>query len=228
MNLWEFLTWLWYQAYKALDWFGDQYNAFRDKVANFWFYLGSLARDIYDTVSSWISDTYDNLKGEVSGWYDGLVAWIDSIYGTIEGAIAEVKAWFEAVVSPWISSIWDDLSSWINGVISDIYQGINDLSGWVSIQIQDLASDFTELIHPILSLTPELNKIFTLTETNFFSRLLDLIQDGYEELKLFLDNPTGYILNRITDKGLDFIGELIAYGLGAVESELPDKQDWSK
>ena len=228
MTLWEFLTWLWYQAAKALDWFGDEYHTFRDKLANFWYYLGRLASDVYHTVSSWISEAYNDLKAEVSGWYEGLSDWINSIYGTIAGAIADVKDWFQAVVSPWIDAIWNDLTSWVNNVITGIYQGINDISGWVSLQIDNLVSDFTGLIHPLLPLVAENDKLFTLTEANFFSRLLDLIQDGYSELRLFLDHPSGYILNRIVDKGLDFIGELIAYGLGSEEVELPDKRDWSK
>lgn len=226
MTLWEFISWLWLQANKVFDWFSESYPTFRDRVGNFWTYLTNLSNSIYNTVSNWISTTASNLWGDFLQWLDGvrsdLLTLRDNALAWINQAKADITGWVNSI----IDSVYYNVSQWFSQAQSDVLGWLSDTNTWFDTVINSVRSWVIELINPILPLGLRSDKIIAITDDTIFSKLLHLAQEGYKELVIFIDNPTGYILNKIQDKMLDFIGDVIGYGLGTQEDTLPDRKDW--
>ncbi len=228
MSFWDYLNWLWNKATSVFDWFGDQYNLFKDRVANFWHYLGIIVDGVYNTVTTWITDRFNEAISFIESMGNSIRAWSDTIFQSLWNTIAWVRDWLLSQINQGIAYVIRISSDIVNYLGNQVIGWINGVIAWVSTKVEEVRSTMQSLFQPTLFIVALADKIIALTSDNIFAKLLHLAQDGYKELVLFIDNPTGYVLDRIESKALDFIGDVIGHSMGAEKADLPDKIRWLK
>jgi murein DD-endopeptidase MepM/ murein hydrolase activator NlpD len=82
-------------------------------------------------------------------------------------------------------------------------------------------------IQPLIALKDQVANILALLKQDNYSKLNDLIQDLYNNLAAFVNNPTGYILNIIYPVFIDYFCYALAYALGTETETLPARPSWT-
>jgi phage-related protein len=225
MSFWDFLNWLWSVATRVLDWFSDQFTYFFDRVANFWLHVWSVADTVLDIVWNWIEDKANSIYSSVSSWIDAVYNWISELANGIYSWATDRFDSLISYVSDWVSNLWRDVTDFINQVYSTVSDWIGTAISNVIDFISPLFTQVDNLWDTISPFIPVLPRIVLITEINILSRLLDLAENGYATLRLFLDDPAKFILSMLINKLLPFLADEIGLALGSEEAELPDRNN---
>lgn len=197
--MWALLDWLYQNAIKVYDWFGDRYWDLVWIIANIFDYITITLAGWWGFIQSWILNRIDDavqfavdVRNELYSWIDTRVnevlTWLWELWGNLNANIDSVVSWL------WggLESLRINLIAWVNSFVWELY---NQLSGWVVNFVNSSMAVFGWLD----VLRDKLNEIIFLTTAPMFDKLIlqtNLFTDSVIE---FLRDPRGYIIKTIAD-----------------------------
>ena len=226
MSLWQFLTWIWGEIGKATDWFSGSYWTWRGRLVNFWDHLGS----VYSDAVSFTSWSFATLGQQVLGWINRSIDLVELRFGidlsSLERRISASLDITRVKLTTMIESAEVELRSWVKPQIDALYAWghgyFEEISKLFTAQINTLKAMYS----PLTALSGHVSRLVALVRDSMFTKLLDIVNRGYIELKLLFDNPSGYIMFRLEASLLGMLDDILGYGMGSTKLRLPDKRDW--
>lgn len=194
-----------------------------------------------NNVWKWITDATSNVINWTQAQFASLSNWVTARWN-------ELSAWVNQVTS----ETWKGVSSWALGEInklgasfnfliltvrSDFDNIYNGLKMWVMGQISGISTTFTPLINalrgelislvsPLTSYTDFIKTLFTLFTPDNRTKILQLLQDGFNNLTTFIQNPIGFTTGFLWSIFIDFASFSLAYALGTTKYDLPPIPQW--
>lgn len=224
----EFLSWLWDQALKVYDWFGDSYDALREGAAHAWEWASTLAEQAYQRARSLILQTGDYLQQQID-WTLSYLYYLFSpllvdVQALKDRVFNAVLTWTQTqidyltdlynravtYVNDWVAYYWELTKAWIQARIDEVRRWIDDAYEWV-LTIRD----------QLIALVQTGIATYAQPIYDFFSRLYALVWQ-------FFDDPVKFILDLLWPKIVLYLSFAIAYAMGAAEDTLPPLPPWGK
>lgn len=221
-----FLSWVFAQANKVYDWFGNTYYAAKNAVENAWNWAVSQANAALSAARTYAYNLLQQAQGGITNAIGWLQSQIASIRAGIYEDITALTDWVNWKVSQigsfasdvfwdainaansFIVSIRDEISAWVRGSVQSIYDFIGQSFGWV-VDLRD------NIIRLLAVLTP-----------NLLQSILNFFTSGINTVLTFIANPLDFILDIITPKFISFLCFVLAWALGTTINELPNKPTW--
>lgn len=222
----SFLSWVYNQAEKVYDWFGDGYYWLRDAAASALDWAVDEASKALSAAQSYAYNLINNIVDDFWNAIDWLTSKFDDLRQGVIDDISSVTDWvtdkMERIGDFTIDLFWstiDNISRMISDVDSTIRLLIDDtinyIFGWVS-----------DTYDWILNIR---DYLFTLIDT-FTSSLLSAIIHffNHQLMKLtdFIDDPVNFIFDIISEKFISFLCYVIALAIGTTKYELPNRPPW--
>ena len=223
----SFLNWLYNQANKVTQFFGSLYNTVINAAVNAYAWAREFTNEAYYNARSLIYSIRDSLRGT----FDGL---INQIRDYLISKYWEVRNWAEiqiAVVRQLAEKLY-------NYAIDQLTSRYWEVRNWVDIQIE-VAKQLLQAVmdgkislwdnryNPLLYLSALKDKILALTSDNWFTRLKDLIETGYQNISTMANDPLAFVAAAIWPFFQSMLCYAIAYGMGTTKYTLPSIPNWS-
>ncbi len=199
--------------------FRDRWYDALDVIDNAWGWIETAAAQARITAQNFATSLVNSVWTFVDDLEERVYRWLDFLYERID----EVRA----LLPEWVNEAIDDVLDWIQASIANVIAYVQekladergfiesvreDLTDLVSTGISDVRSEISEW-RPLLS---ELADAFS---GNALARLLDLADRMYEDLVDFLDDPATWIFEKLEDKFLPWLENLLADALEATQDE---------
>lgn len=223
-----FLAWVFAQATKVYDWFGDQYNYDKQVVSSTWTWIQNAIGQAIQSSGSYAWSLFTGAENDIRGLFDWVTYQINNLPQTLSGLVSsvetQVSAWFDVRLQDvWtfaqdlfntaqttIRVVQTDIQSWVNGLIPGIIASAQGALAWLTV---------------IRSTLESLASLFTFGNISKVSKLLG---DWWSTITLFLDNPVVFLLDLLEPVVLSFLDFVLAWALGTTENDLPTQPPWRK
>lgn len=221
-----FLSWVYGQAVKVYDWFGNAYYSAKNAVNNAWNWAveqaqnalsaaRSYAYDLLRQAQGGISSAIEWLQSQIASIRAGIYEDISSLYDWVTWKLSQVgdfavDAFWSAIdaVRQFAVGIRDELSAFVQSSINAAYNFMSSTFGW------------------ILSLRDDLIRLLTVFSPSLVQSIISFFTSGINTVLAFVSNPLDFILDIITPKFISFLCYIIAWSLGTTSSELPNTPTW--
>lgn len=223
-----FLNWVFAQAAKVYDWFGDAYVTLRTAAANAWAWAVSQATAALNAAIAYAyrlaADAYAAAVDFAREVQVTASLWFNAALSYIQGAYDYAAARFNDLVN-WFSGLRTEIYNWAARNIQAIADIVNNLPGqiydFVIRFIQDNFNGLVTMLRPLFDLLSFLDP----ANIQALFATVEKIKNG---VMAFLDNPVQFILDMIWYDFMSFLCFVLAHGLGTVESDLPQNPPWKK
>jgi len=219
------IAWLVDRYERVLDWFGEGYNELVERVKSLPQTFINWANEITKKLVDWAGPLIVEARQSAIDWasllHDNAV---DLAYSLSE---ARLK---------WIADLNDALWNGVNEIRTWVTSGITDVQTWVIEQYTQIETDINSFVDNLLAskLNPfnwlvnireEIEKLVKAFSDSTLGKLLDFVDNWYDDFLDFIQNPAGYVLAIIKPIFLDLLAYLLAAALGAENEIIPD---WSE
>ncbi len=223
-----FLSWLWAQASNVRAWFSSSFSSYLHTVRSTWGWIVSKANDAYDRAVSWawgqiyavkllITDARNWAGREIaaarsyaSGLFAPVWGWIISYYNYavnyVNGQIAAIKVWVNNTLTP----------------------ALNNLRAWTSQQITNRLNDILNRYAWLTAIKDRLGILASTWTDNLLANTIDLVITQRANIKMFFQDPAGFILSLLWPRIIEYGSYAIAYALGTVTETLPPLPPWGR
>lgn len=223
-----FLSWIFAQAGKVYDWFGDEYYSLRQAAANAWTWAVQNAQSAYNNAIGYAWQVFQGAENDIHGLYDWVTWQIQNISQQLSPLIQSIEqtvtAWFDAR----LQDVWTFIQSVQSGIQSTAAQITTNIQAWVNSLIPNIITLATNAFGWLIPIRVVIEAIASLFNPDNIGKLVKLFGDWWQTLTLFLDNPTGFIFDLLSKDFLSFLSWLLAWALGTTENDLPTQTPWRK
>lgn len=221
-----FLSWVYAQASKVYDWFGNTYYAAKNAVENAWNWAVTQAQNALSAARSYAY----NLLMQAQGGITNAISWLQQQVQDIRNGIYEDITAFEDWVAYKLSqvgqfatdvfwaaidsvrnfavSIQDGLTWIIENSVNAVYNFISSSFGWV------------------LSFRDDIIRLVDLFSPSMVQSIISFFTGGINTVLSFIANPIDFIFDIITPKFISFLCYVLAWSLGTTNQELPTNPTW--
>ena len=221
-----FIAWVYAQANKVYQWFGNSFNTLYNGALNAWKWAVEQSKNAYSQAIAYAFNLFKQV-GQVAGLT------VDWVLGQIQQAIKGISEdvlglfnWVEYKFSQ-VSAI---ASSVIGGFINNVYAYIESTKQWVITLFDNSIAYAQQFINDalgwLLSIRDKLFQVLTLLTPERIQALLSFLTTWLNAVVLFFQNPLIFILDVIREKFISFVCYVIAWGLGTTKYDLPNEAPW--
>lgn len=221
-----FLSWVYAQASKVYDWFGDAYYSAKNAVSNAYNWAVQQANVALNAARTYAY----NLLQQAQGGINSAISWLQSQVAIIRQGVYEditnLSDWVEwklSQVGNFASDVFwsaiDDARSFAASIQNSIYSLIDNVSN----ALYDYVSNNFGWV---LSLRDDLLRLLNVFSPTMVQSIISFFTTGINTVLSFISNPLEFILDIITPKFISFLCYVLAWSLGATNSDLPGNQTW--
>lgn len=223
-----FLNWVYAQANKVYDWFGNTYYTLKNAAANAWNWAVSKAQEAYFNAIDWAYSQVQAARVYVIGLINHAQTILTDITNGIKDDLLGLFDWVEYK----FNTLGDFTRSLIQGALSG-FQGfiesvrlelINVISGsleWINTQLTTL----NNWINPIREKLFEIITVFT---SSRIQSIINFLDSGLNTFLILINNPVVFILDLLEDKIVSYLCYVLAWALGTTSQDLPTFKTWRK
>jgi len=221
-----FLAWVFSQANKVYDWFGDGYHDLKNTVVNTlaWilYYAGQVLTSAYayaynlvNKITGDIQNVYDYVTWRINQAWNGLLEDIRGVYDWVEYRLSGING----IVQSILSGIWQSITDFVFSLTNGLHLLINNSIQW----IYDFIDNNFGWINDIRGAVLDLLSIFSV---DTFVMLANFITQWRDAILSFFSDPVGFIFDVIQGKVLTFLDYVLGWALGAVDNDLDPNPTW--
>lgn len=223
-----FLNWIYSQASKVYDWFGNSYYTAKNAAVNAWNWAVTKAGEAFQSAVDWAWTEINKARvyaaGLVQQVYQSVVRIRDGLESDLLAFIDWVQWKFSTLsdyASGLINNISDGIYDYIISVRGELLSVLNGVREWLWSQVNDAFGWLVNLRERLVNLV----SVFTQERLN---DLLSFLSNGLHTLTIFFQNPVVFILDVVQEHVLEFLAYVIAWSLGTTIYELPNNKPWRK
>jgi len=222
----SFLSWVYNQAAKVYDWFGNSYNTLRNAAANAWNWAVTQANNAYNNAISYAYDLFKSIGNAASLTASWVLSQISNAVDSVSEDIAGLFDW----VSYQISLVNSAASRLIYDLLNGVYASIDNIQagiiGLVDRSIQYVYDWVTSGFGWILDIRDRLLSLLSVFDPSNISLLLNFLSTWLNTIVEFFHDPLGFILGVIQPKIISFLCYVIAWAMGTTLYDLPTSPTW--
>jgi phage-related protein len=221
-----FLAWVYAQANKVYDWFGNAYYDLKNAAANAWNWAVSQASAAYTAARNYAYSLLLSVQGGITSSIDWLLNKISEVRNSLLEDIAGLFDWVEYkfnsirdLVSDVVWDVLGNINEFVNDVRNEIINILNQTSDWLYGWVNDNFGWVNDLRGAITD-------IINLFSVDVFMMLVNFVTTWRDAILNFFSNPVSFILDVIQDKFIGFMSYVLAWALGTTKYDLPKNQPW--
>lgn len=223
-----FLAWVFSQASKVYDWFGNAYYALKNAAVNAWNWAVDRAHEAFLDAIDWAWAQVQATKVHLLGLLAGLQQLISDVRNGLVEDLTSILDWVE-----WkFMTLGDFASGLINQALDGVYALLANVQAWVESRLdQGLEWVRTTLFSTfawLLDIRERILDLISVFTKDRLQALITFLTSGLGALTAFISNPVTFILDIIQDQILGFLAYVLAWSLGTTNNELPRTPPWRK
>lgn len=223
-----FLSWLYSVAGRVYGWFGDQWALLYAGAYNAWTWAVSQATAAYNNAKAYAYNLFAGFQADLFG----LSNWADYQIGLLKAQLANLPKVDPSSLLAWLTAQLAPITATINTLRSDANNLIDaakqEVRAWVVARINDAINAVNSGLAWLTNIRPDLTALVDTLKGQDLANLITMVRKMYADLQAFLSDPVGWILDMLSQDLLAAIQYLLAWALGATNSELPSQPPWRK
>ncbi len=221
-----FLSWVYAQAGKVYDWFGNAYYAAKNAVENAWNWAVTQAQNALSAARSYAYDLLRQAQGGITSAINWLQSQVADIRNGIYEDITALQDWVEWKLSQVGNFAVDTFWSAINSV-RDFAVSIQSGITWLVQSSVNAVYDFiANSFGWLLSFRDSIINLLNIFTPSFVQSILNFFSSGLNTVLSFIANPLDFIFDIITPKFISFLCYVLAWSLGTTTQDLPSTPTW--
>jgi len=220
------LDWLVARYYNVLDWFGDWYWTFRNRVAN----LPSSLLELRNTIISYYNMAVSSIGTAINNFYQ---AYIQPSITWLVNSLNYLNSYFGNVIANiqgYLAGIPSQLQAWYNSLVSwatnTFANAITSLQNWLGNVANSIIPQIQANLNTLMNFKAWLDAIKALLTPEWLKELINWYNANKNNLTVIVSNPVGSIAGFLWGILLDLLEYKIAYALGTVQYPLPQIPNW--
>lgn len=221
-----FLSWVFAQAAKVYDWFGNTYYTLKNAAVNAWDWAVSKAQDAYNDAVAYIIGIKQNIYSTIQSNLDWLVSKINDLRSGVIDDLLALYDWLDVKfgqVKGLVTEYVNDALSSLDGLLTSIQNTINAL---LTNGLNWLWQKVTDTYNWVLVIKSQVLNLLTVVNPAKLQALYLFINTWLNTLTLFFSNPLIFVLDLMQAKFTSFLCYVLAWSLGTTKYELPSKAPW--
>ncbi len=228
MSLPQFLNWLFGVIDRVIGFFGDRFHIYITILET----IGDQINTVVNQAKAYLLDQLQRAKDTITAFVIGEVNkardWVSTrftqFYEWTKAQIAGVTASIGGTINDVINFI-NQVSAYVNTTIDEAKTGIIDFARGL---INDAINSINDSYRWVLSLRDDFIGVIDYLTITVREKITYLTGMAFGTINAFVSDPIVFIFDILSDKFIDFLGWVIAVGLGSTDDNLDLTPPWKK
>lgn len=223
-----FLSWLYGVAGRVYAWFGDAFAQLYSGALNAWTWASTQAAAALQNAKSYAFSLYQSFVSDLSGLTNWVSYQLDQLKNSIQSLTSvtytDVVSWINAQIQSVMPTI-NAAYSYALGLVNALR---NDLTAFARSLINDAINAVLAGFNWITGIRKSITDLVTTLTPSVVTGLVNFFNKQLAQISQFLSDPVTWLMDMLQLDLINAILWLIAIGMGATNSDLPNTPPWRK